>query len=39
LKKDWYEKGLVELPVTVHTTVKIRRTGTTGNSFVTELKE
>lgn len=39
LKKDWNEKGFVELPVTVHTTVKIRRTGTTGNSFVTEIKE
>lgn len=39
LGKDWNEKGFVELPVTVNTTVKIRRTGTTGNSFVTEVKE
>lgn len=39
LKKDWNKKGFVELPVTVHPTVKIRRTGTTGNSFVTEIKE
>lgn len=39
LKKDWNQKGFVELPVTVHDTVKIRRTGTTGNSFVTEIKE
>ncbi|MCP8967880.1 Ger(x)C family spore germination protein [Ectobacillus ponti] len=39
LKKDWNTKGFPELPVYVKSDAKIRRTGTTGNSYISDVKE